>query len=433
MARVCASMIMRDEEHVIKRCLNSFKEGLEAISMVDTGSLDKSVEIVEDFIKDNNLKGGVRRREWRDFDRSRNDALEYSFEVIRQTEKLPESGPITKGQYDEYKRNEKPWYIFIIDADDIFYSDEYNGGVVEGNLDWVSENHPSNLPLCLRKTGPLKDEYRIWTVTGNHGFYFSRMFKINPSGANMPRWHYPVHEVCYVTGIHNSTSENLKGGRLYSGRTGGRSKKGNKSLNEYMTFQSSLDKGRIMPSSISRILYYMGQCCHDLRFYDQAMYFYNERIKRKYYGNDGEAYVAHMRIQEDYQWCRSALFKELSADQILFCRLKHLWSAFSIAPHRREACYELGRYHHDKQEFAIAWFYFKSGLTYDKPLVADLIADMTLFTYKYLQIAYLSAYYAGDIDSFIKYGKNIVLDETAPHNVRESVRNNLLIYGKVKV
>jgi hypothetical protein len=428
-------MIMRDEEHVIKRCLSSFRDGLSAISMVDTGSLDNSISIVEDFIKENNIQGGVRSREWKDFDRSRNDALEYSFEVIRKSEGLPETGPITKNQYDEYKRHEKPWYIFIIDADDIFYSDKYKGGIVEENLDWVSENHPSNISQCLKETGSLKDEYRIWTRSGNHAFYFSRLFKINPSGSNMPRWHYPVHEVCYVTGWYGATSENLKGGHLYSGRTGGRSKRGNKykSLNEYTTFQTALDTGRIMPSCIPRILYYMGQCCHDLQFYDQAMYFYNERIKRKHYGNDGEAYVAHMRIQEDYQWCRSALYKELSPDQLMFCRLKHLWGAFNIAPHRREACYELGRYHHDRQEFVNAWFYFKSGLTYDQPLQQDIIADITLYGYKYLQTAYLAAYYAGDKDSFIKYGKAIAQDETAPQNIRDSARNNLLEFAKVKV
>lgn len=57
--KIGANIIFRNEEKVLPRLLKSLLPLVDGIYALDTGSSDKSVEIVENFIKDNNLMGEV--------------------------------------------------------------------------------------------------------------------------------------------------------------------------------------------------------------------------------------------------------------------------------------------------------------------------------------------------------------------------------------
>ncbi|MEM9598061.1 MAG: glycosyltransferase [Acidobacteriota bacterium] len=73
---ICLMMIVRDEAHVIRRCLESVRPFIDAWAIVDTGSSDGTPEVIRDCLRD--LPGEVVERPWRDFAHNRNQALELA-------------------------------------------------------------------------------------------------------------------------------------------------------------------------------------------------------------------------------------------------------------------------------------------------------------------------------------------------------------------
>ncbi|KKN41612.1 hypothetical protein LCGC14_0721450 [marine sediment metagenome] len=71
--KIAATMIMRDEEKNLDRCLNSIKDLCDEIVIVDTGSKDKSVRIAKSF------GAKVYKHKWADdFSYHRNQAFDYA-------------------------------------------------------------------------------------------------------------------------------------------------------------------------------------------------------------------------------------------------------------------------------------------------------------------------------------------------------------------
>jgi len=74
--RVCLSMIVKNEAHVIERCLRSLKPYIHAWAISDTGSSDGTQDIIRKFMAD--LPGELIERPWVDFASNRNEALELA-------------------------------------------------------------------------------------------------------------------------------------------------------------------------------------------------------------------------------------------------------------------------------------------------------------------------------------------------------------------
>ena len=45
-AKICLTMIVRNESHIIERCLNSVKGIVDCVAICDTGSTDNTVAII---------------------------------------------------------------------------------------------------------------------------------------------------------------------------------------------------------------------------------------------------------------------------------------------------------------------------------------------------------------------------------------------------
>lgn len=70
---VCLSMIVRNEAHVIRRCLRSVRPYIDHWVVSDTGSTDDTIAIVRDELA--GIPGELIEREWVDFSTNRNQAL----------------------------------------------------------------------------------------------------------------------------------------------------------------------------------------------------------------------------------------------------------------------------------------------------------------------------------------------------------------------
>jgi glycosyltransferase involved in cell wall biosynthesis len=74
--RVCLSMIVKNEAHVIERCLRSVKPYIHAWAISDTGSTDGTQDIIRKFLAD--IPGELIERPWVDFSTNRNEALDLA-------------------------------------------------------------------------------------------------------------------------------------------------------------------------------------------------------------------------------------------------------------------------------------------------------------------------------------------------------------------
>lgn len=115
--KLVANIIMKNEEEVIIRCLESVKEVVDEFVLCDTGSNDKTVEIAENWLKENKKKGKVVKHKWKDFSWNRNLCL-------KEIEADPNSTifgfildadmRLEKGTGFEWKNNLKPGHFYMV-------------------------------------------------------------------------------------------------------------------------------------------------------------------------------------------------------------------------------------------------------------------------------------------------------------------------------
>ncbi|MFD9368633.1 glycosyltransferase [Streptomyces sp. NPDC060020] len=75
-AKVCLNMIVKNEAHVIRRCLESVRPLIDTWVIVDTGSTDGTQDLIRELLGD--LPGVLHERPWRGFDGSRSEAIELA-------------------------------------------------------------------------------------------------------------------------------------------------------------------------------------------------------------------------------------------------------------------------------------------------------------------------------------------------------------------
>lgn len=74
-ATFCLNMIVRDEAHVIERCLDSVRPLVDYVRIVDTGSTDDTVHLIRAWCLREGVDCRVTSTEWVDFATNRNEAL----------------------------------------------------------------------------------------------------------------------------------------------------------------------------------------------------------------------------------------------------------------------------------------------------------------------------------------------------------------------
>src|SRR5678809_751462 len=104
MPRICLSMIVKDEESVIERCLDSVLPLVDMAVIVDTGSTDGTEAAIRRASEKHGKHIHVQFTEWRDYSYNRNQALEYAREILA-------SSNGTNDWPDDY--------ILVMDADDV--------------------------------------------------------------------------------------------------------------------------------------------------------------------------------------------------------------------------------------------------------------------------------------------------------------------------
>lgn len=75
MTTVCLAMIVKNEAHILKRCLNSVLPLVDYVYVADTGSTDDTQKIANDWMQENHMPGCVESHAWANFGHNRTEAI----------------------------------------------------------------------------------------------------------------------------------------------------------------------------------------------------------------------------------------------------------------------------------------------------------------------------------------------------------------------
>lgn len=235
--RITLTMIVKDEAPVIETCLNSVKDIIDAYCIVDTGSSDNTMAVIDEYFKKHGISGQLHQRKWVNFAHNRNEALE-----------LTDAGG---------------GYILTIDADDRLTYDAID---IFNDLD--------------------ADCYTIMWRQGKTQYRNRFLFK--PS-ANRFYWTGVVHEV--LVGEADFSEELIEGAAIVCGADGNRAKDPQRWIKDALMLELDLQKD---PGN-SRSRFYLGQSYDAAELKDLAYHNYKLRSEMK----DGycpEAFISLLRM-----------------------------------------------------------------------------------------------------------------------------------------
>jgi hypothetical protein len=213
-------MIVKNEEKVIERCLESVLPMIDYWVISDTGSTDKTKELIVDFFKKHKVEGKLLENEWKNFEYNRNIVLEES-----------------KSKAD---------YSLIIDADEILQYD-------------IGFSKPTLEAEC----------YMILTKFDNLTYYRKQLInnKLNW------QWKGVLHEYLTVDNLENIKA--ITGVYNIPSNDGFRSANPNKFLDD----ATVLEKALIDEPDNTRYQFYLAQSYKDAKLYDKAVENYQKRAK----------------------------------------------------------------------------------------------------------------------------------------------------------
>jgi FkbM family methyltransferase len=242
---LCLNMIVKNESHIIKDKLTKLLQKIKFDYWVisDTGSTDKTIEIITDFFKEVGIPGEIYEDDWVDFSHNRNRALEYAFG--------------------------KSKYLLVFDADD-----EICGDFV--------------LPELTRDSYSLQfGSYTRPQIVNNH-----------------KRWKYVgvLHEyICSADSrIDDANTEIIKGPyHVISGRSGNRNLDSDKYLKDAIILENAYnDAVNAKDNMHIRYGFYCANSYYDCGKYESAISWYKKTLENG--GWAQEKYVSCLKLYNCY-------------------------------------------------------------------------------------------------------------------------------------
>lgn len=211
-------MIVKNEAHVIRRCLESVKPYIDGWIIVDTGSIDDTKEIILEVMR--GVPGNLHERSWIDFATNRNEALDLAYLY-------------------------KPDYILFIDADEVLKT--------SADFKW-----PELKP----------DGYYLPVEYGNTSY--QRLALVSTA----LKWRYKgvLHE--YLESDRPSNLGTLPAPVIEVYHEGARAK----DKDTYLKDAEILERAIVQEPDNSRYMFYLAQSWRDAGHPRKAKYYYQERV-----------------------------------------------------------------------------------------------------------------------------------------------------------
>ncbi|MGD0665680.1 MAG: CDC27 family protein, partial [Rhabdochlamydiaceae bacterium] len=81
-ADICLSLVVRNDESSIEACLKSVKDTVDCISVCDAGSTDRTVEIIQQFMRTTGIPGKIDSHPWKNWGHNRTLAVDAARKTL---------------------------------------------------------------------------------------------------------------------------------------------------------------------------------------------------------------------------------------------------------------------------------------------------------------------------------------------------------------
>jgi glycosyltransferase involved in cell wall biosynthesis len=354
-------MIVKNEAHVIRRCLESALPLLDYALIVDTGSTDHTRQAIREFLNDRRLAGEVLEENWRDFAYNRSFALQ----------KLRERQDID--------------YALMIDADEILvFTEDFDSGLFKQNLN------------C--------DIYDIETCYAGISYLRPQLFrnKLPFCFKGVLHEYLDIQQTCSretVTAFYNHPLQDSA-----------RSHNPTKFLDDAQVLENAI-AAETDPFLISRYAFYLAQSYRDGGKPEQALKAYSHRSELGYWNE--EVFISLLnagRLKEQLAYPEAEVIQTYLA-------------AYEVMPARLESLHDAIRFCRLRNKFQQAYLLANHALNVQTPS-QGLFLEPWIYDYGLLDEFSIVAYWAGHYQESLQACLKLLNQTATPPSQRPRIRAN---------
>lgn len=354
MPSIITCLIVRNEAHIIARCLDSVKPFTDYLLIHDTGSTDETINVVEAWMKANNIPGHVTSAVWTDFATNRTW-------LIGEARTLP---------FD---------WVLTLDADEQLQSRCCFGR---------DDLHEQLSADC----------HQITAMSGSLAYGRPLLFRNNM----LFRYRGIVHESLYCDGPHVNGPV-ISGLTLQVGHDSARNMDGGKFLRDIEALKTALAEGRDADLR-ARMLFYLAQSYRDAGLPDEALETYHLR--------ELEGGWVEELYQSIYQQGR--LMESLKhPSELSIQKYLHAWE---VMPARAEALHGAARLCNRTQRWQQAYALASAGFTL--PQKPGLFVEEWIYDYGLMDELAISAQRTGRMAEAARLNRLLLKIMPASHHER---------------
>ena len=366
-------MIVKNETHIIKECLESMLPYIDRYDITDTGSDDGTPELIEQFMEEHGVPGEVYRSDWKGFG-------DHAGKMGSRTEALKNCD----GKAD---------YAWMIDADD-FIAGEFV--------------FPKDMTADAYSLRIGRDDFSWWR---------SQIFK---TGLD---WRYVgvLHE--FAECKSNPTAEVVRimePTYLISARTLGARNVGITTQEKYTRDAENLLEALKEEPENSRYQFYLAQSYFDSQQFEKSREAYMKRTQMG--GWEEEVYYSYFRVA-----ILNALLEEpwpVIQQSFLDC--------YDYRPHRAEPLFQIARLYrqvHNKPRLGYVFAKMAIEIPYPKDDILFISDDV--YKWQILDELGACAYYAGKPHVGYHACKRLLEENLVPEEHRQRIQDNFKQYENV--
>ncbi len=363
-------MIVKNETHVILRCLESIYKYIDRYDITDTGSTDGTQDMIRKFFEEKNIPGEIYQSDWKGFG-------DHAGKIGSRTEAFQNA----KGKAD---------YAWVIDADD----------TVEGEF------------VMPERTDV--DAYTLQFSRGEFTWWRTQIFKNNRD------WKYVgvLHE------YPDSEPKPYKIEKLYGkysivARTEGARNVGIDPKEKYSRDAEHLEKALADDPTNVRYQFYLAQSYFDSHQWEKALYAYQKRAEMG--GWEEEIFFSLYRVAI----CKTFLQHPWSEIYDAFMR------SYESRPSRAEPLYQLARLHRMHNRPKAAYIYARMALEIPRPNEDTLFIEEIPYSWGVLDELGAVAHTVGKFHLGMQVCHKLLCEKKYPPTEEARIKNNFESYSQI--
>ena len=380
----CLLMIVRDEAAVITRAFDSVLHMIDSYVICDTGSLDNTMEIIDDYMTEHNIPGHLITKKWVDFGYNKTYLIEQAH---------------TGGLANNAE------YLFWLDADEVFLKKDYITNGVADVLAYPTIED-TNLLRSTIKSNPTLDIFYLITHYGGIRYPRWNIVKNN----QQYYWKYPAHEqLTPVLPIKSGILNNF----VLLARKEGKNSQDPEHNNKYMEW--FIDYLKTEPDD-DHCNFYLAQSYQDGGRNQEAIDQYIKYVELD--ANKSYTYIACIRIGR----IAIALEEWDTAE-------KYLLIGVDIIPDRMEAQFYLIYTYNKIKQYEKSMKFISLKNCNITPDLVHLFVEQSIYDWKYAIEASYVAYMAKEYIIAIDICKFLLTYDKCPETIKITpAKTNLAVF-----